>query len=178
MESFLGVIGIILTVHWPLQDPVTAHALSASEQGHAWPAQAIGKMLMPCRAGHSQAWSAWYGSGQSWTHACAIFHWMLCQNWLEACCLYAGLAIGMLHLLKMMFSRAPEASHKAMLSAGVAGREVARIELSKQSCRPVGLWSCRGNQVCQGHCRVLVQQPHILVSCADKERIDKAVGTV
>ena len=28
---------------------------SHCEQGHAWPAQAIGKMLMPCRAGHTDS---------------------------------------------------------------------------------------------------------------------------
>ena len=66
-----------------------------------------------------------------------------------------------------------------MLSAGVAGREVARIELSKQ--KAADLWAsgpAEAIRCAMGHCRVLVQQPHILASCADKERIDKAVGIV
>ena len=40
--------------------------------------------------------------------------------------------------------------HQALLSAGVLGEEVATTELNKQGCRPVGLWSCTGNQVCDG----------------------------
>ena len=61
--------------------------------------------------------------------------------------------LSMLHLLKMMFTMAQEGHcqlHKALLSAGVLGREAATVEPSKQGCRPVGRCSCTGNQVCDG----------------------------
>ena len=61
--------------------------------------------------------------------------------------------LSMLHLLKMMFTRAPGGHwqlRQALLGAALLGKEVATPELNKQGCRPVGLRSCTGNQVCDG----------------------------
>ena len=61
---------------------------------------------------------------------------------------------GMLHLLKMMCTRAPGGivNYAKLCSVlqCLLGKEVATPELNKQGCRPVGLRSCTGNQVCDG----------------------------
>ena len=66
-----------------------------------------------------------------------------------------------------------------MLSAGVVGWEVARVELNKQGCRPVGAALAQGIKCAMGHCRLMVQQPKKFeqrarfLSCEEKAKLNE-----